>query len=312
MPGVPPPAATANLPAPLTPLVGREREVAAVVDLLRHPDVRLLTLTGPGGAGKTRLAVAVAEGLVEDFPDGVRFVGLAPIADPGLVAPAIAQALGVREVGDESLVDRLAAFLRDRRLLLVLDNVEQVVEAAPLVVDLLRACPRLTILVTSRVRLRVSGEREHAVPPLGLAEEGDASSVANVAASEAVRLFVARAQAVRANFAVTPENAAAVAAICVRLDGLPLAIELAAARAKVLPPAALLARLERRLPLLTGGTRDAPARQRTMRDAIAWSHDLLRPDEQALFRRLAVFAGGFNLEAAAAVAAPGDSAGGGF
>jgi non-specific serine/threonine protein kinase len=196
--------------------------------------------------------------------------------------------------------------LRDKCALLVLDNFEQVVEAAPLVAGLLAACPGLTSLVTSRVRLRVAGEREHAVPPLGLTVDDERASVDNVARSEAVRLFVARAQAVREDFALAPENAAAVAAVCRRLDGLPLAIELAAARIKVLPPAALAARLERALPLLTGGGRDQPGRHGTMRDAIAWSHDLLAPQEQALFRRLAVFVGGFGLEGAEVVAAAGD------
>jgi len=220
----------------------------------------------------------------------VTFVGLAPVADPALVLPTIAQILSVREAGERSLAARLADVLRDRRLLLVLDNFEHVVEAAPLVADLLAACPGLAVLATSRVRLRLSGEREHAVPPLGLTDDG------------AVRLFVERARAVREAFALTPATAPVVAAICRRLDGLPLAIELAAARIKVLPPAALLARLERRLPLLTGGARDAPPRQQTMRNAIAWSHDLLSMDEQALFRRLTVFVGGFTLEAAEAVA----------
>ena len=191
----------------------------------------------------------------------------------------------VKKTGDGYLVDRLTAFLREKRLLLVLDNFEQVVEAAPLVANLLAACPHLTVLATSRVRLRISGEREHVVPPLGLTEPGAASAEA-VDRSEAVKLFVARAQGVREDFALTSESAVSVAQICRRLDGLPLAIELAAARVKVLPPDALLARLERRLPLLTGGGRDLPARKQTMRGAIAWSYDLLTPAEQSLFRRL--------------------------
>ena len=240
--------------------------------------------------------------VAEDFPDGVTIVPLAPISDPSLVASAIITALGVREAGDAALVDRLKAVLRDKRLLLVLDNFEQVIEAAPVVADVLGTCPGLTVLVTSRVRLRLSGEREVPIPPLGLAEPDRHRGVEDVATSDAVRLFVARAEAVQPDFALTPENAVTVAEICRRLDGLPLAIELAAARVKVLPPSALLARLDHRLPLLTGGGRDLPERQQTMRAAIAWSHDLLTPEEQTLFRRLAVFAGGFTLEAAEAVA----------
>ncbi|MEA2598865.1 MAG: hypothetical protein QOF01_5334 [Thermomicrobiales bacterium] len=299
----PPDQFRVTLPTPLTPLVGREREVAQVAALLSRADVRLLTLSGPGGVGKTRLSIEVAAEVADAFPDGVRFVGLAPISDAALVAPAIGQALGVREAGDTPLIERIVAFLHDRYVLLVLDNFEQVMEAAPLVADLLGACPRLTILATSRARLRISGEREHVVPPLGLARPGEADR------SEAVLLFVARAQAVKEDFALTPDNTVAVAEICRRLDGLPLAIELAAARVKVLSPMALLVRLEKRLPLLTGGGRDLPARQRTMRDAIAWSYGLLTPELQALFRRLSVFAGGFTLEAAETVAdAPGDNA----
>jgi predicted ATPase/DNA-binding CsgD family transcriptional regulator len=296
-----------NLPTPLTSLVGREQEVAQVATLLRRADVRLITLTGPGGVGKTRLALRVTEEVGDGFSDGVQFIPLASITDPDLVLGTVARTLGVREARNISLVDRLKSVLAREQLLLVLDNVEQVVEAAPQLVEILAACPQVKILATSRVRLRVTGEREYVVPPLGLAALLDNAASELVLASDAMRLFVERSQAVKSDFTLTAENKATVAAICRRVDGLPLAIELAAARIKVLPPAALLARLEQRLPLLTGGSRDLPTRQRTMRDAIAWSHDLLDPDEQALFRRLGIFVGGFDLEAAQAVcAAPQD------
>lgn len=300
------PAGATTLPAALSTFIGRGAEVAAVTALLVRDDVRLVTLTGPGGVGKSRLALRVATDLVPTFTGEVWLVSLAPISDPDLVVATIAQALGIRQGGERSALDRLTAFLRPRTALLVLDNFEQVVEAGPIVADILASCPGLTILVTSRVRLRVSGEREFPVPPLGLPAADDPPSFDEVTSSEAIKLFSERAQNVKPDFALTLDNAAAVVGICRRLDGLPLAIELAAARISVLPPPALLLRLDRpdgtRLPLLTGGARDQPARLRTMRDAIGWSYNLLSPAEQALFRRLAVFVGGCTLEAAEAVA----------
>ena len=299
----------APLPAPLTALIDREREITLISSLLGSESVRLVTLTGPGGVGKTRLAVAAASEAVAGLADGAYYVTLAPISDPSLVTSTIAKALGVAESAGSTPRARLISFLERRSTLLVLDNFEQVVEAAPVVADLLGACPRLRVLTTSRVPLHVSGEHEVVVTPLGLAEGAGRVSVEEASSSAAVRLFIMRARAVGSDVVLDAETAPAVAEICRRLDGLPLAIELAAARAKILPPPALLARLERRLPLLTGGNRDLPARQRTMRDTIAWSYDLLETEDQALFRRLAVFVGGFALEAAEAVAGGSNPAG---
>ena len=291
----------AAFPFPPTRLIGRETERGVLAELLTEDTVRLLTLTGPGGTGKTRLAQSVASDVHEHYPDGVCFVDLSPLSDPALVMPTIATIVGVHQIAGESLREALSGALRARWLLLVLDNFEHLLGAASLVADLLTDCAHLTILVTSRAPLRLRAEREYPVPPLGLPPRQSPPSLEQVARSEAVRLFVDRAQAVQPDFALNNENVSAVGEICHRLDGLPLAIELAAARVRVLPPSALLARLERRLPLLGSGARDAPTRQRTLRDAIAWSYDLLDSAAQLMLQRLAVFVGGCTLEAAEAV-----------
>jgi predicted ATPase/DNA-binding CsgD family transcriptional regulator len=290
-----------NLPVQSTSLVGREQEIATACAILRRSDTSLLTLTGPGGTGKTRLSLQIAAELLEDFEQGVYFVALAPISDPALVAFMIAQTLGIKDGGGRSILDGLKNYLRDRQMLLVLDNFEQVVSAAPLLTELLTAAPGLKMLVTSREVLHLYAERELSVPPLGLPDPAKLPDPSQLKHYEAVALFVERARALKSDFELNEGNARAVAEICLALDGLPLAIELAAARIKLLPPEALLARLTgnlgMRLKLLTGGARDLPARQQTLRNAIDWSYGLLSPEEKKLFAKLGVFAGGAAFEA---------------
>jgi predicted ATPase/class 3 adenylate cyclase len=280
-----------NLPAQPTPLVGRDRELEAVRELLLAEGTRMVTLTGPGGTGKTRLALQVAADAVDEFPDGVYGVLLAPVTDPEVVPLELARALGIDEIPTQPIVEALKAGLAGRRTLIVFDNFEHVGAAASLLADLLAACPRLKLLVTSREPLRIAAERQYPVPPL--------------AESEAVMLFVERASAIRPDFELTAETAPIVAEICARLDGLPLAIELAAAWIKVLPPAALLERLEHRLQLPAARGRDVPARQSTLRQAIAWSYDLLGDEERRLHARLSVFMNGCTIGAAERVTGAG-------
>jgi predicted ATPase len=306
-----------NLPTQLTSFVGRDEELRAAAGLLEH--TRLLTLTGPGGTGKTRLSLQLAADVSERFPDGVWFVALEPVRDPNLVAGTILTTIGLVESGGRSARDILADWLADRRTLLVLDNFEQVIDGAPVVADLLRAAPNLSVIVTSRAPLRVSGEQEYPVPglptprdllaltdleKLNLRESERRLDAASITQYEAVRLFVARALGVRPDFQVTNDNAPAVAGIAARLHGMPLAIELAAARVKLLAPEAILERLEHQLGMLAAGSRDLPERQQTLRGAIAWSHELLGPGEQRLLARLSAFVGGCELDSAERVAGP--------
>ena len=295
---------TDHLPAQPTPLIGREQEVAEVRNLLEREEVRLLTLTGPGGTGKTRLGLQVATELLDHFPNGVFFVSLAEVTDPDLVVPKIALQLGVREGGSQPLLENLKGYLRDKQVLLLLDNFEHVLAAAPAVADLLARASGLKVLATSRAPLNLRGEHEFLVPRLKLPDRTQIPSPEHLGDYEAIRLFVERARAASVGFDLTDENASVVAEICYRLDGLPLAIELAAARVKLLPPQAMLARMTASLDLLTGGARDLPARQQTLRNTLDWSYSLLNAEEQILFARLGVFVGGFTLETAEAVCNP--------
>jgi predicted ATPase/serine/threonine protein kinase len=293
-----------NIPVQRTGFVGREKEIAAAKELLLRPDVRLVTITGPGGIGKTRLAVEVASGLIDAFPGGAHFVALYSLTDPGLIASLIVQTLGIREAGSQSPLEILKKTLQDSLrapMLLVLDNFEQLTQAAPTVAELLATAPNLKILVTSRAALHVYGEREFPILPLALPDARSMPPLETLSQYPAIALFLQRAVAAKPDFELNRENAQAVVEICTRLDGLPLAIELAAARIKVLSPASMRTRLASRLQLLTGGARDLPERQQTLRGTMDWSYDLLSAAEQKLFRRLSVFVGGCNLEGVEAV-----------
>ena len=300
-----PDSATTNLPIQLTSFIGRTNEISAVSTLVTRPDVSLVTLTGPGGTGKTRLSLQVAETLAGHFAAGATFVGLAPTKDPALVPDAVARELEVIEQPERSLIDSLGHYFAGKEALLILDNFEHVMAARPFVTELLAQAPQLKILVTSREFLHLNGEHEYPVPPLLLPDPAQPAKAVLLSANESVALFVQRAQAVSPNFTLNEDNARAVAAICVRLDGLPLAIELAAARVRLFGPQQILDRLDNRLRFLTGGARDLPSRQRTLRGAIDWSYNLLDDDERQLFARLVVFTGGRSLEAVDTVCAPG-------
>jgi predicted ATPase len=292
-----------NLPAQATALIGRDELLEAGSAVLRRSNARLLTLTGPGGTGKTRLALQLVANLAEEHEHGAWFVALAPLRDPHLLLPTIASTLGVAQ-GDSDLTARLRAYLRDRDMVLLLDNFEQILDAAPAVAALLAAAPALRVIVTSRIVLRIDGEHELGVPPLSAPPREGAGEGTPIESYAAVRLFVERAKSVRPGFAITPANSEAIAGICAKVDGLPLAVELAAARTRLLGPSAILERLEAaggRSALLTGGRRDQPARQRTLRDTIAWSHDLLSEEDRVTFRRLGVFSGGASLDGIAGV-----------